>query len=125
MISLSDARRFSEESPAIKNFKPWWEIIIDYMLLALLLICLLAWARVTSLEASGLICVPMNTNVTYGFTEYRYANSRCSQEFETKLVLYYPYILFFSMAYIIFGAKNLVESPSCDDQARCISQHLL
>ena len=94
MISLSDAKRFSEESPAIKNFKPWWEIIIDYMLLALLLICLLAWARVTSLEASGLVCVPIDANVTYGFTEYRYANSRCSQEFETKLVLYYPYLLF-------------------------------
>ena len=94
MISLSDAKRFSEESPSIKNFKPWWEKIIDYMLLALLLICLLAWARVTSLQASGLVCVPMNANVTYGFTEYRYANSRCSQEFETKLVLYYPYLLF-------------------------------
>lgn len=94
MISLSDAKRFSEESPAIKNFKPWWEIITDYMLLALLLICLLAWARVTSLEAAGLVCVPIGVNITYGFTEYRYANSRCSQEFETKLVLYYPYLLF-------------------------------
>lgn len=94
MISLSDAKKFSEESPAIKNFKPWWEIIIDHMLLALLLICLLAWARVSSLEASGLVCVPIDSNITYGFMEYRYANSRCSQEFETKLILYYPYLLF-------------------------------
>ena len=94
MITLADATRFSEESPAIRNFKPWWEIIVDYMLLALLLISLLAWARVTSVEASGLICVPLNSNISYAYVEYRYADSRCSQEFETNLLLYYPYLLF-------------------------------
>ena len=111
MISLSDAKRFSEESPAIKKFKPWWEIIIDYILLALLLICLLAWARVTSLEASGLVCVPTSANVTYGFPEYRYANSRCSQEFETKLVLYYPYLLFLQWLISFLVQRTWMKVP--------------
>eukprot|EP00794_Sanderia_malayensis_P009252 gene9252-10230_t len=112
MISLSDAQKFSEESPSIKKFKPWWEITLDYMILALLLICLLAWARVTSVEASGLICIPQgNLNATYGFVEFRYANSRCSQEFETKLIVYYPYLLFFQWVVAFLIQRTWLKVP--------------
>ena len=111
MITLTDAQRFSEESPAIKSFKPWWEILIDHMLLASLLICLLAWARVTSTEASGLVCVPLISNISYGYTEFRYANSRCSQEFATKLILYYPYLLLFQWIVTFLVQKAWLKVP--------------
>ena len=33
MILVSDAARFAEESVATRKFKPWWNIILDYLIL--------------------------------------------------------------------------------------------
>ena len=112
MISLSDASRFAEESPSIKKFKPWWEIVTDYVILAELLMTLLAWARVISVDASGLLCIPANDKVAFGFVESRYANTRCSQEFDDKLLLYYPYLLFFQWVLAFLVQRTWLKVPA-------------
>jgi len=95
MLSVSDAARFSEENNSIKTFKPWWEILIDYLVFALLLFTLLSWTNVIGLDSHGLSCLPSNSNVTYSFNFVRYFNARCAQHFQGRLLLYYPYLIFF------------------------------
>ena len=94
MISVSDAARFTEESISTRKFKPWWEIVLDYLILAILLLTIFSWAKIISADASGLLCIPVNPTIRYNFNLAKYFNSRCAQEFERKLLLYYPYVLF-------------------------------
>ena len=111
MISVSDASRFAEESVAIKSFKPWWEIVIDYIILALLLITLLSWTRVISADASGLLCLPVEKTVDFSFNFAKYFNSRCAQEFDGKLLLYYPYLLFVQWMSLFLIQKAWLKVP--------------
>ena len=111
MISVSDAARFAEESVAIKSFKPWWEIVIDYIILALLLITLLSWTRVISADASGLLCLPVEKTIDFSFNFAKYFNSRCAQEFNGKLLLYYPYLLFIQWMSLFLIQKAWLKVP--------------
>ena len=94
MISVSDAARFAQESISSRKFKPFWETILDYVILGLLLLTIFSWAKVITADASGLLCRPTNPKIGYSFTLAKYFNSLCAQQFEDKLLLYYPYMLF-------------------------------
>ena len=112
MISVSDAARFAEESISVKKFKSWWEIAIDYLVLGLLLLTLLSWTRVISAEASGLICVPLDSTISYSYYFAKYFNSRCGQEFDGKLLLYYPYLLFLQWVSLFLIQRAWLKVPA-------------
>jgi Leucine-rich repeat containing protein 8. len=111
MISVSDAARFTEESISTRKFKPWWEIVLDYLILAILLLTIFSWAKVISADASGLLCIPVNPTIRYNFNLAKYFNSRCAQEFEKKLLLYYPYVLFAQWLVLSIVQKLWLKLP--------------
>ena len=95
MISLTDAARFTADSHATRKFKAWWETVIGYLILSLLILTLFSWAKVVTAEASGLLCIPLDTKIGYSYNLAKYFNSKCAQQFENKILLHYPYLLFF------------------------------
>ena len=112
MISLSQARQFAEDSPSVKAFRPWWEFGIDYVVQVTLLTTLLAWARVISMDASGVVCIAAAPNTAFGYVFALYANPRCSQEFDANLLLYYPYILFFQWLVAFLIQRSWLKVPT-------------
>lgn len=111
MITVSDAARFAEESVGTKKFKAWWETILDYTILGLLLLTIFSWAKVISVEASGLLCIPLNPKIGYSYNLAKYFNSRCAQEFDNKLLIYYPYFLFVLWLMLFFVQKLWLKIP--------------
>lgn len=119
MISFNDAARFSEESKAVKTFKPWWDVVLDYLLVGLLLIALLSWTRVISTDSSGLICVPRDKTVSYGFVFAKYFNAKCTQESEARLLLYYPYFLFLQWLVLFLLQTSWLKIPAVKNRFDC------
>ena len=111
MISISDAARFSEESHATRKFKPWWETVVDYLIISLLILTLFSWAKVVTAEASGLLCIPVDPKIGYSYNLAKYFNSRCAQEFKDKVLLHYPYLLFFQWLLLSVFQKLWLKLP--------------
>ena len=111
MISLTDAARFTTESYATRKFKPWWETVIGYLILSLLILTLFSWAKVVTAEASGLLCIPLNTKIGYSYNLAKYFNSKCAQQFENKILLNYPYLLFFQWLLLSICQKFWLKLP--------------
>ena len=45
------------DSTSITFFKPWWDLIIDYLNMGMLLLALIAFANVTFVENEGILCI--------------------------------------------------------------------
>lgn len=111
MISISDAARFSEESNATRKFKAWWETVIDYLILGLLIITLFSWSKVVTAEASGLICITTQSNIAYSYNLAKYLNSRCAQKFDDKAFIHFPYLLFMQWLILSVIQKLWLKLP--------------
>ena len=95
MISLSDAIRLESGNPAVNTFKPWWEIWVDYTLNAFLLVVLFALAGVTISGTPGLVCLPIDTNLTsLNYAANFYANAKCTTHVDGHILIIFPYIIF-------------------------------
>lgn len=95
MISLSDAIRLESSNPAVNTFKPWWEIWIDYVLNAFLLVVLFALAGVTISGTPGLVCLPSDTNqTTLNYATNFYVNAKCTTRIDGHILILFPYIIF-------------------------------
>ena len=95
MISLSDAIRLESSNPAVNTFKPWWEVWVDYTLNAFLLVVLFALAGVTISGTPGLVCLPVDTNVTsLNYATNFYANAKCTTHVDGHILIVFPYIIF-------------------------------
>lgn len=111
MISLTDAARFTSDSHATRKFKPWWETMIGYLILSLLILTIFSWAKVVTAEASGLLCIPLDTKFGYSYNLAKYFNSKCAQQFENKILLHYPYLLFLQWLLLSICQKLWLKLP--------------
>ena len=116
MISISDAARFSQENNITLKFKSWRETVLDYFILSLLILTIFSWAKVATADASDLLCIPIESNLGYSFNLAKYFNSRCSQVFENKMMLYYPYLLFVQWLLFSIVHKLWLKLPWVQNQ---------
>ena len=56
MFDLSELYT-SGDSASIHFFKPWWDLIIEYLNMGMFLLTLIAFANVTLVEGEGIICL--------------------------------------------------------------------
>ena len=56
MFALSEICA-GRDSTSINFFKPWWDLIIDYLNMGMLLLALIAFANVTFVENEGILCI--------------------------------------------------------------------
>lgn len=95
MISLSDAVRLESNNPAVNTFKPWWEVAVDYTLNVFLLVVLFALAGVTLSGTPGLVCLPVDNNLTsFNYATNLYVNAKCTTHVDGHVLIIFPYILF-------------------------------
>lgn len=66
MFALSELYT-GRDSLSINFFKPWWDLIIDYLNMGMLLLALIAFANVTFVENEGIICI--GKDKTYSWTQ--------------------------------------------------------
>ncbi len=64
MFALSEIYS-SGDSPSIRFFKPWWDLVIDYLNLGMLLLMLIAFANVTLVDGEGIICIGIHKTYTW------------------------------------------------------------
>jgi len=98
MFLLSEI--YQSQAPySVRFFKPWWDLLIDYLIMGILLVTLLTFTRVLFEADFGITSIGLNQ--TLSFWEAKYVSARCSHHFEGKYLVYYPYLLFFE--WIIFS----------------------
>ncbi|KAF0989649.1 hypothetical protein HZS_460 [Henneguya salminicola] len=113
MISFSDVKRYINDTPAVMKFKPWWEISLDLLLAGLFLIMILAWTRSYTVEAGGLVCIPLNGDASsFSTTDARYTQSRCYMESSVSTIEFYPYILLMQWCVMFLCQISWIWIPS-------------
>lgn len=91
MFVLSEIYQACEPYP-VKFFKPWWDLLIDYVIMGLLLIALLTFTRVIFENDLGVTSIGVNQTLPYW--EARYVSAQCAHIFEGRYLVFYPYLLF-------------------------------
>eukprot|EP00794_Sanderia_malayensis_P008896 gene8896-9847_t len=98
MFALSELYS-SGDCPSVHFFKPWWDLVIDYLNFGIMILTLIAFAKVTLSDQQGLICIGIEK--TYSWAQIKYLNSKCSYTFTGRLLVHYPYAIFFQWLLLI------------------------
>ncbi|KAM4749155.1 volume-regulated anion channel subunit LRRC8C-like [Rhinophrynus dorsalis] len=89
MIPISEFRQFSEQNPALRILKPWWDVISDYINILMLMVSVFA----ASLQK--MLCVPMPPDPLLGALLVNFTTSNGIEThlfpsgYKTKLDLQY------------------------------------
>ena len=113
MFSLGELAPLTKGTPAVQKFKPWWERLTDYICNGILMLALVGWSHVISVDASGLKCIPKNSShvADYSLRDNSYSTQRCIQEMSNHMLLSFPYFLLLQWILILFIQTLWLELP--------------
>ncbi|XP_051753456.1 volume-regulated anion channel subunit LRRC8C [Ctenopharyngodon idella] len=120
MIPVTEFRQFTEQQPAFRVLKPWWDVFTDYLSVVMLMIgvfgCTLQVMqdkiiclpqRTFSLNQTELMCPPPSTNhvalvsvhelkglkTNLDIQQYNYINQMCYEKALHWYAKYFPYLV--------------------------------
>uniref|UniRef100_A0AAY5EDP2 LRRC8 pannexin-like TM region domain-containing protein n=1 Tax=Electrophorus electricus TaxID=8005 RepID=A0AAY5EDP2_ELEEL len=111
MFSLSELWSVGERPGRYKLLQPWWEVFMDYLVLLMLMVSVLASTLLLSRD--GVVCVPVHSHSSKNSTslsatplgpdQYLYISQVCYQEALPWFSRFLPYITLLQSLLLVAG----------------------